>query len=45
MRTVATFLKAGWDLLDETTSGTADIWWIDENKDCRRLTGEPGAHR
>lgn len=45
MRTVATSLEAGWYLLDETTHGTADIWWIDEGKDYRRLTGEPGAHR
>ncbi|NLH42604.1 MAG: hypothetical protein GX448_12270 [Planctomycetes bacterium] len=45
MRTVATFLEAGWCLLDETTHGTADIWWIDEGKNYRRLTGEPGAHR
>jgi parallel beta-helix repeat protein len=40
MQTASTFLEAGWDLLDETTNGTEDIWWIDEGQDYPRLWWE-----
>jgi len=31
------FLEAGWDFVDETISGTEDIWWILEGQDYPRL--------
>ena len=40
MRTVGTFLEAGWDLVGETRNGTNDIWWINEGKDYPRLWWE-----
>ncbi len=40
MQTVDTFLKAGWDFVDETTNGTEDIWWIDEGQGYPRLWWE-----
>ena len=40
MQTAGTFLKAGWDFVDEMENGTEDIWWIDEGNDYPRLTWE-----
>jgi hypothetical protein len=40
MQTVATFLEAGWDFMDETANGTEDIWWILEGQDYPRLWWE-----
>ena len=40
MQTATTFLKAGWDFVDEIENGTEDIWWIDEGKDYPRLIWE-----
>ncbi|MFC1635286.1 aminotransferase class I/II-fold pyridoxal phosphate-dependent enzyme, partial [Planctomycetota bacterium] len=40
MQTAATFLKAGWDFVDEIDNGIEDIWWIDEGIDYPRLTWE-----
>ena len=40
MQTAATFLKAGWDFVDEVENGTEEIWWIDEGNDYPRLTWE-----
>lgn len=40
MQTSVTFLKAGWDFVDETDNGVEDIWWIDEGIDYPRLTWE-----
>ena len=40
MQTVATFLDAGWDFVDETDNGTEDIWWILEGQDYPRLWWE-----
>jgi len=40
MQTAVTFLKAGWDFVDETGNGVEDIWWIDEGIDYPRLTWE-----
>jgi hypothetical protein len=40
IQTADTFLKAGWDFIDETANGTEDIWWIDEGKDYPRLWWE-----
>ena len=42
MQTDTTFLEAGWDLVDETTNGTEDIWWILEGQDYPRLWWEAG---
>jgi hypothetical protein len=41
MQTAATFLDAGWDFVDETMNGTADIWKISEVLDYPRLWWEP----
>jgi len=40
LQTVATFLDAGWDFVDEIANGTEDIWWIDEGNDYPRLWWE-----
>jgi hypothetical protein len=40
MRTVGTFMNAGWDFVDETVNGTEDIWWIREGQDYPRLSWE-----
>ena len=40
MKMGATFLKAGWDFVDETTNGTEDIWRILEGEDYPRLGWE-----
>jgi alpha-tubulin suppressor-like RCC1 family protein len=40
MQTASTFLKAGWDFVDETANGTEDIWWILEGQDYPRLWWE-----
>jgi len=40
MQTASTFLDAGWDFVDETESGTEDIWWILEGQDYPRLWWE-----
>jgi hypothetical protein len=40
MQTASTFLKAGWDFIDETANGTDDIWWILEGQDYPRLWWE-----
>jgi mucin-19 len=40
MRTVSTFLEAGWDFVDETDNGTDDVWWIDEGQGYPRLWWE-----
>ena len=40
MQMVRTFLKAGWDFVDEIENGTEDVWWIDEGNDYPRLTWE-----
>ena len=45
MRTAKTFLDAGWDFVDETANGTADLWWIDEGKDYPRLRWETADER
>jgi len=37
MKIAAPFLAAGWDFIDETTNGTADIWQISEGQDYPRL--------
>ena len=37
MQAAGTFLEASWDFMDETASGTEDIWWILEDKDHPRL--------
>jgi hypothetical protein len=33
MQTSSTFLKTGWDFMDETANGTEDIWWILEGQE------------
>ena len=40
MQTASTFLEAGWDLVDEVTNGTDDIWWIAEGRGYPRLWWE-----
>ncbi|MFC1633329.1 GLUG motif-containing protein [Planctomycetota bacterium] len=40
MLTTDTYLKAGWDFVNETENGEEDIWWIDEGKDYPRLGWE-----
>jgi hypothetical protein len=35
-----TFLEAGWNLMDETTNSTEDVWWILEGQDYPRLWWE-----
>jgi hypothetical protein len=40
MQTASTFLKAGWDFVDETENGTEDIWWILEGQDYPKLWWE-----
>jgi hypothetical protein len=40
MQTDSTFLRAGWDFVDETANGTEDIWWIDQGKDYPHLSWE-----
>jgi hypothetical protein len=40
MQLARTFLNAGWDFMIETTNGTEDIWWIEEEKDYPRLWWE-----
>jgi hypothetical protein len=40
MQTASTFLKAGWDFVDETANGIEDIWWIDDGNDYPRLWWE-----
>ena len=40
MQTAATFLKAGWDFVDEIDNGTEDVWWIDDGNDYPRLAWE-----
>ncbi len=40
MQTVATFLDAGWDFVNETDNGTDDVWWISEDQDYPRLGWE-----
>lgn len=40
MQSAGTFLKAGWDFVDEIENGTENVWWIDEGKDYPRLTWE-----
>jgi hypothetical protein len=40
MQTATTFLKAGWDFVDEVENGTEDIWWILEGQDYPRLIWE-----
>ncbi len=42
MQTADTFLKAGWDFVDETANGTEDVWWILEGQDYPRLWWETG---
>lgn len=43
MMTAATFLKAGWDFVDEKNNGTEDLWRILEGRDYPRLWWElPG---
>jgi hypothetical protein len=37
MQTAGTFLKAGWDFVDETANGIEDIWWILGVQDYSRL--------
>jgi hypothetical protein len=40
MQTAGTFIDAGWDFVDETANGRADIWWILEGQDYPRLWWE-----
>ena len=40
MQTAGTFLDACWDFVDETQTGTEDIWWILEGQDYPRLWWE-----
>ncbi|MEN6575376.1 MAG: GLUG motif-containing protein [Phycisphaerales bacterium] len=40
MKTVGTFLDAGWDLIGETANGVEDIWWILDGEDYPRLFWE-----
>ncbi len=40
MQMATTFLKAGWDFVDEVENGTEDIWWIDEGQDYPKLIWE-----
>jgi hypothetical protein len=40
MQMARTFLDAGWDFVDETQNGTADVWWILEGQDYPRLNWE-----
>ncbi len=40
MRTVLTFLTAGWDFVGEMANGTDDAWRIDEGQDYPRLWWE-----
>jgi hypothetical protein len=40
MRSVGTYLKAGWDLAGETANGTDDIWWLADGQDYPRLYWE-----
>ena len=41
MQTAGTFLRAGWDFVDESTNGIYDIWKITEGQDYPRLWWEP----
>ena len=41
MATDGPFLEAGWDFVDETANGTADIWCIPEGKDYPHLSWDP----
>ncbi|MBN1506942.1 MAG: hypothetical protein JW955_08850 [Sedimentisphaerales bacterium] len=45
MQKGSTFLRAGWDFLNETANGVEDIWWILEGNDYPRLTWEEGPAR
>jgi hypothetical protein len=45
MQTAGTFLEAGWDFVDETENGTANIWWILEGQNYPMLRELPGGHR
>ncbi len=38
MHKAKTFTDAGWDFVGETANGTEDIWWINEDKSCPRLS-------
>jgi hypothetical protein len=40
MQIATTFLKAGWDFVDEVANGTEDIWRLDEGNDYPRLWWE-----
>jgi len=40
MQTTGTFLRSGWDFVDEIENGTEDIWWILEGRDYPRLWWE-----
>jgi hypothetical protein len=40
MQSADTYLKAGWDFVNETENGTEDIWRIDEGNDYPRLWWE-----
>ncbi len=40
MQSLYTFLDIGWDVIDETTNGTEDIWWILEGQAYPRLWWE-----
>jgi len=37
LQTLATFLEAGWDFVEESDNGTADIWYLLEHWDYPRL--------
>ena len=40
MQDLDTFLKAGWDFMNENENGTEDIWWILDGQDYPRLWWE-----
>lgn len=40
MQTTTTFIKAGWDFVDEIENGTEDVWWILEGQGYPRLAWE-----
>jgi hypothetical protein len=42
MQMASTFLDAGWDFVEETASGTDDIWWILEGQSYPRLWWQYG---
>ena len=42
LQTASTFLKAGWDFVDETDNGNEDIWWILEGQSYPRLWWQYG---